>query len=798
MNPGQARPEGPTRRARILVVDDDPTMRRVVEMLLSGRGWTVELAADGRAALAALEQRIPDLVVMDVAMPGVGGLGALRQLRAEPRTRRLPIILMSVISEDEARVKALEAGASDYLIKPFSERELLARVTTQLDLAEQRRAAAEESESLFRTVADHAPVLISMSGANGLVNYINQRTIDFTGMTLEELAGHGWVDAVHPEDRVRTLEGHRVGFQSRRPYELEARVRRHDGEYRWVLVSGAPRHLPTGDFAGFVVSSLDITERKRREEERRQGERELRAILEGAIDAVVGVDREGRVTFWNPRAEEIFGWPAAETEGRDMADLMIPARFREAHRRGLERFLTSGEERLNRRMEVFGLRRDGREFPAEITLTAFRRADGSYTCTAFVADISERKTGEAERARLLAAAEEARAQAEAANRMKDEFLATLSHELRTPLNAIVGWVHLLRAGRLDEATARRALETIDRNAKVQTQLIADILDVSRIVSGKLRVLMRPLEMAPIVEAALDTVRLGAEAKGIRIGLVVDPLAGPVSGDPDRLQQVVWNLLSNAIKFTPEGGKVEIELRREGRDAVMRVSDNGVGIVAAFLPFVFDRFRQADASTTRPQGGLGLGLAIVHHLVEAHGGTVTAESAGPGLGATFTVRLPLVDLTQPSTEPGGRPAAATEAADFPGPSLEGVSVLVADGDAAAREATAAVLRERGADVLLAASADEALEMVERLRPDVLLARLHGPGDESQRLIRAVRDIPPERGGLTPAAVLGGRAAPEDQMQSLLAGYQIHLAEPVDPPELATVIASLAGRTRDLIA
>jgi PAS domain S-box-containing protein len=798
MDPGQARPEGLTRRARILVVDDDPAMRRVMEMLLSGRGWVVETAADGRVALAALQERIPDLVVMDVVMPGIGGLGALRQIRAEPRTRRLPIILTSVISEEESRLKAFAAGASDYLIKPFSERELVARVTTQLDLGEQRRAAAEEGESLFRTVADHAPVLISMSGADGRVNYVNQRTIDFTGMTMEELAGYGWVEAVHPEDRVRTLEGHRVGIQSRRPYELEARVRRHDGEYRWVLISGAPRHLPTGDFAGFVVSSLDITERKRREEERQQGERELRAILDGAIDAVVGVDREGRVTFWNPRAEEIFGWPAAEAEGRDMAGLVIPARYQEAHRRGLARFLASGEERLNRRMEVVGQRRDGSEFPAEVTLTAFRKADGSYTCTAFVADISERKAGEAERARLLAAAEGARAQAESANRMKDEFLATLSHELRTPLNAIVGWVHLLRAGRLDEATARRALETIDRNAKIQTQLIADILDVSRIVSGKLRVLMRPLEAAPIVEAALDTVRLAAEAKGIRIGLVLDPLAGPVSGDPDRLQQVVWNLLSNAIKFTPDGGKVEVELRREGTHAVLTVADNGIGIAPEFLPFVFDRFRQADSSSTRPQGGLGLGLAIVRHLAEVHGGTVMAESAGVGLGARFTLRLPLVDLTQPAAELQRRPAAATEAADFPGPSLEGVSVLVVDADAPAREATSGVLRERGADVLLAGSADEALEMVRRLRPDVLLARFNGRGEESQRLIRAIRDFPPERGGLTPAAVLSGQAAPEDQIRSLLAGYQIHLAEPVEPPELATVIASLAGRTRDLMA
>jgi PAS domain S-box-containing protein len=788
MDPAPAHPQRSARRARILVVDDDAAMRRVLEMLLTAQGWVVETAPDGRAAMAALEARVPDIVLMDVVMPGIGGLGALRQLRAEPRTRRLPIILMSVLAEDDSRVKALDAGANDYLIKPFSEQDLFARVTTQLDLADQRRATAEDGENLFRMVADHAPVLISMSGADGLVNYVNRRTVEFTARDTEELTGHGWVDVIHPDDRVRALEAHRSGFQSRRPYELEARLRRGDGEYRWMLVSGAPRHVSTGEFAGFVVSSLDITERKRTEEQRRQGEQEIKAILEGAFDAVVGSDEQGRVNFWNLRAEEVFGWAAPEAEGRDLADLIIPERLRRAHREGFARFMATGEEQLNRRMEVTGLRRDGREFPAEVTLIVFRKAAGSYRCTAFVADITDRKRAEGERSQLLAAAEEARTQAESANRMKDDFLATLSHELRTPLNAIVGWVHLLRAGRLDEATARRALETIDRNAKIQTQLIADILDVSRIASGKLRVQMRPLELASIVEAALDTVHLAAEAKAIRLCVEIDPGAGPVLGDPDRLQQVVWNLLSNAIKFTPDQGRVDVSLRREEAQAVLRISDNGIGIVPEFLPFVFERFRQGDASTTRPQGGLGLGLAIVRHLAEVHGGSVSAESAGPGQGACFTLRLPK----------SPRPIAPAELAPFGGPSLEGVSVLVVGPDDSARAETSRVLRDRGAEVIHGATPDEALEMVKRLRPDVLLARVEGSIEESHRLIRAVREIPPERGGLTPAAVQGGEASVEERMKSLLAGYQIQLAAAVAPAELAAVVAGLAGRTRDLIS
>jgi PAS domain S-box-containing protein len=671
MEPGQAPLPPPVQRARILVVDDDPALRRVVEMLLSARGWMVETAADGRAALAALAQKVPDLVIMDLVMPGIGGLGALRHLRADPRTGRLPVILMSVVAEDETRRQALEAGADDYLIKPFSEGELVARVTTRLDQAEKQR--------------------------------------------------------------------------------------------------------------------------RRGEEERRKGQQELNAILDGAVDAVVGMNEAGCVDFWNPRAEQVFAWTAEEARGRAVADLIVPERFRHAHREGFARFLASGQERLNRRLEVTGRRRDGSEFPAEVTLIAFRRPDGSVRCTAFVADITERKAAEDERARLLAAAEEARGQAEAANRLKDEFLATLSHELRTPLNAIVGWVHLLRTGRLDENTTARALETIDRNAKIQTQLITDILDVSRIVSGKLRVRMRALELAPIVEAARDTVRLAAEAKGLRLAVALDPQAGPVMGDPDRLQQIVWNLLANAIKFTPDGGRVDVEVHREGAQVVMRVSDNGVGILPDFLPYVFERFRQADASTTRPQGGLGLGLAIVRHLSEVHGGSVRAESGGPGLGATFTLRLPLLDPVPAAAEPPEK-SEWPDAAAFVGSSLEGVSVVLVSADPAARAATGRLLRDRGAEVLDAASAEEALDMVRRLRPDVLLSHVGESAEESNRLIRAVRELPPERGGLTPAAAFGGEANAGERMKSLLAGYQTHLAQPVAHDELAMVAASLVGRTR----
>jgi CheY-like chemotaxis protein len=355
----------------------------------------------------------------------------------------------------------------------------------------------------------------------------------------------------------------------------------------------------------------------------------------------------------------------------------------------------------------------------------------------------------------------------------------------------MGWAHLLRTGTLDEATAARAMETIDRNAKAQNQLINDILDVSRIITGKLHLAMQPLELAPVVEAALDTVRPAAEAKKIKLEASLEPAAGTLSGDPDRLQQVVWNLLSNAIKFTPKGGRVQVRLRRVDAQAVIVVADSGPGISPEFLPHVFERFRQGDASTTRTHVGLGLGLAIVRHLVELHGGTVEAASAGEGKGATFSVRLPLVSARRPEdrTAPS---AADAEAAGRQAPQLGGLRVLLVDDDVEGREAMATVLQSRGAKVIAASTSEEALEAMGRERPDVLLSDIEMPGEDGHSLIRKVRALPPDRGGDVPAAALTAYARGEDREKALLAGFQVHLSKPVQPEELAAIIAELAGR------
>jgi signal transduction histidine kinase len=383
---------------------------------------------------------------------------------------------------------------------------------------------------------------------------------------------------------------------------------------------------------------------------------------------------------------------------------------------------------------------------------------------------------------------------EEANRIKDEFLATLSHELRTPLNAMLGWAQVLRSGKVDAPTTDRALEAIERNARAQAQLISDLLDVSRIITGKLRLELRPVELPRILDAALDSVRPAAEAKGIQLRVTPGQVSGPFAGDPDRLQQVFWNLLSNAIKFTPQGGSVEARLRhtQEGM-AELAVSDTGIGIQPDFLPYVFDRFRQAEGSTTRHHGGLGLGLSIVRHLVELHGGTVAVESPGEGQGSTFIVRLPV--------RLGAESARVERRAGEPDPVrslvndrelLAGLSVLVLDDEADTRDLLATVLEQHGARVTAVPSVPEVLDALDRERFDVLLSDIGMPGEDGYSLIRKVRARGADRGGSLPAAALTAYARAEDRLRALSAGFQTHLSKPIDPAELVATIAALAGR------
>jgi signal transduction histidine kinase len=413
--------------------------------------------------------------------------------------------------------------------------------------------------------------------------------------------------------------------------------------------------------------------------------------------------------------------------------------------------------------------------------------------TALRAEITERLRIERERLALLEREQTARAQAESVNRMKDEFLATLSHELRTPLNAILGWAHLLTSGKADDATMQRALGVIRNNAMAQSQLIEDILDVSRIISGKLRLNLAPVSLSAVIEEALDSVAPAAEAKSIAIERHLEDVQA-ITGDKDRLQQVFWNLLSNAVKFTPRDGRVAVRLERDGGDAVIAVEDTGIGITPEFLPYVFDRFTQADGSATRRHGGLGLGMAIVRHLIELHGGTVRAFSEGENRGTTFTATLPMRVAVSAVSPEAFQPQVQPEISEAL-PNLEGVRILVVDDEPDSRSFLSALLQKQGATVCVAGSAGEAIDAFAAGRPDVLVSDIAMPGQDGYDLIRHVRDLAPHDGGRTPAVALTAYVRAEDADAALTAGYQRHIKKPVDISELLGAVAALvaAGAT-----
>jgi signal transduction histidine kinase/ActR/RegA family two-component response regulator len=413
---------------------------------------------------------------------------------------------------------------------------------------------------------------------------------------------------------------------------------------------------------------------------------------------------------------------------------------------------------------------------------------------AHVAELSrylrELKMSEAEREKILLREKAARAEAEAANRLKDDFLSTLSHELRTPLTSIIGWTNLMRAGQVRGEMQAQALEIIERNARTQSRLIDDLLDISRIISGKLLLETREVNLDKVVSNSIEVVRPAANAKGIKLTYECEPGVKTVSGDSARLQQVAWNLLSNAVKFTPEGGSVGVRLTREGARVKLNVSDTGRGIAPEFLPHVFDRFRQADSATTRAHGGLGLGLAIVRHLVELHGGTVHAESAGEDQGSAFSVTFPLAQ--------GAAPCACQQAEAAEGvlslngtERLSGVRVLVVDDEQDTRRLISTVIAQTGAEVTACASAGEALEKLKTWRPHILMSDIGMPGEDGYALIQKVRALPPERGGRTPAAALTAYARDEDKGRALAAGYQLHIAKPFNPKELLAAVSDLQG-------
>src|SRR5262245_33663803 len=502
----------------------------------------------------------------------------------------------------------------------------------------------------------------------------------------------------------------------------------------------------------------------------------LAAIVDSADDAIVSTDLNATIVSWNAAAERIFGSTAEEAIGRPIAMLLPPERRNEE---GTSVATLRRGERIEH-FETVRLRKDGRRINVSISVSPIRDSTGAIVGAAKITrDITERKEMEAERERLLGSAQAARAEAEAANRAKDEFLSVVSHELRTPLAAMLGWISVLRQGRLSPGRAARALETVERSGKIQAALIDDLLDVSRIISGRLGLTMGPTHLAAVVHAAVEAIRPDAVAAGIALtaGIETDVL---VSGDETRLQQVLANVLGNAIKFTPEDGRVDVRLEHVGEEARVTVCDTGRGISRAFLPHVFDPFRQGEDVSSRKTRGLGLGLAIVHELLHRHGGSVVVDSAGEGLGTTVTLTLPAL------------PAGAGVEGDADDARLDGVRILVVDDDRDVRDGLRAVLEDRGALVILATSASDARRHLAAVRPDVLVSDIRLPGEDGYAFLRAVR------AGLSapalPAVAITAYEADETSERALAAGFHAHFAKPFDPDALIDTIAALAGRQK----
>jgi PAS domain S-box-containing protein len=669
--------------------------------------------------------------------------------------------------------------------------------------AEEAVAGARTSENRFRTLVDQSPVSTQILSPDGRTVRVNRAWEELWGITLERLGDYNLLEDPQLEEK-GIAPFIRRGFAGE-PTKIPAILYDPEESIPGVTLNEDPRRwvsaviYPVKDEAGLVREVVlmheDITERVRAEEAVRRSADRLALALASARLGDWSWDAATDVIDLSARAAEIFGLEPGPLMTWERLRGLLHVEDRERARAAVERAVAErGDYNVEYRVE----RAEG----DPVWVSAHGRAVYDESGRALgmlgvVQDVTGRKRIEAELRGQTEAAERARREAEEASRLKDEFLATLSHELRTPLTSILGWSKLLRAGGLEPEFAARGLEAVERNAVAQTRLIGDLLDVSRIITGKLRLEPQPVELSRIVEAGVESVRPAADARGVRLEVSLDSSAGAVSGDPDRLQQVVWNLLSNAVKFTPRGGSVVVGLAHADGHAEVEVSDTGRGIPPEFLPHVFDRFRQADGRITREHGGLGLGLAIARHLVELHGGNITAASPGEGLGATFRFRLPLLAPARGVERGTAGEAPAATGDDSPPVThhsslLEGLHVLVVDDDRDSRELVAAALARAGARVTEAASAGEAFGAVTRLRPDVLVTDIGMPGEVGYSLIARVRALGAASGGNVPAAALTAYAREQDRERALAAGFQTHVSKPVEPATLTATVARLAGR------
>jgi PAS domain S-box-containing protein len=644
--------------------------------------------------------------------------------------------------------------------------------------------SVQEAQALLAAIVASSDDAIISKDLNGVVRSWNQSAERIFGYTAEEIVGKP-VTILFPSDRLdeepkileRLQRGERVDH-------FETVRLRKDGTPVAVSVTISPILDANGRVVGASKVARDITQNSELEDR-------FKAIITSSDDAIVSKDLNGIIQSWNPSAERMFGYTAEEMVGKSITVLFPPDRLDEEPK-------ILGQLRRGQRVDHFETVRvckDGRQLDVSVTISPIKDPTGRVIGVSKVArDITSIKRVLREREELLEREKAARAEAERIGRMKDEFLSTLSHELRTPLNAILGWANILRSPAASTPEdLQQGLETIERNARSQAQLIEELLDMSRIMNGKLRLDVQPVDLQAVVADAIESVLPAAQAKGIRLTKVLDPRGGPITGDPNRLQQVLWNLLSNAIKFTPRAGRVQVFLQRVNSHVEITVTDSGQGITADFLPRLFTRFSQAETSEARRHGGLGLGLAIVKSLVELHGGTVKASSAGAGQGATFIISLPLTVLHPDQSDAILTPAPSSEGS-IPCPELRGFHVLVVDDESDARILIERILKGCNAKVTTAANAQEALEAVKQHHPDMVLSDIGLPGEDGYEFLAKLRRLTDAEGGDTPAVALTAFARSEDRRRALMAGFQIHLPKPVEPAELLAVASNIFTASR----
>ena len=692
-----------------------------------------------------------------------------------------------------------------------------------------------ESEEMFYTLAESVPHLVWMTEPDGSVFWFNQAWYDYTGTNLDEMKGWGWRSAIDPKYLSEVEKVWRESVATGRRFELEFPIVGADGESRWYLTRGNPAIDASGKILRWFGTNTDIHEQRRLDRRNRfvmdldervrslEQPEQIALELATLLGKHLGVDR---CAYAEVEADENhFYIPGDYTRGAEtvsivgryamsqfgsevlrlmranepyvvndvLADPQIP-----------EADLAAYESTQIRAVICVPLHKNGRFVSC---MAVHQRTPRQWTNeeVELVWFVANRFWESIDRARLvkslheaLTREQEARAVAERSNRVKDEFVATVSHELRTPLNSILGWASLLRSGKLSASATTKAYETLYNGARVQAQLIDDLLDVSRIVTGKLRLEVQTVELPDLIYSAVESIRPGAEAKDIRLQVITDPHAGPISGDPARLQQVLWNLLSNAVKYTPKGGRIYVKLEQVNSHVELSVADTGIGIDPDFLPRVFERFAQEDMATTRGRAGLGLGLSIVRHLIEMHGGSVKAESGGPGNGSTFVVSLPRLPLVRSASTPVEKREHPSASAAFisidAAPDLQGLRILVVDDEPEARHLVREVLELCGATAMTAGSVAEALEVLassERL--DILISDIGMPGEDGYSLMEKIRLLPSSECGDIRSVALTAFARVEDRVRALKAGFNAHLPKPIEPVELAAVVASLVGRS-----